>query len=206
MMFLLLPLACTPEEAADTDTAAVTDTDTAADTDTDDTDTDDTGTDDTDDTDDTNDTDDTDTDTSANEDALLRLEGAADVGETYVGTEAVDLLSNFGLGDELCRITYTVTSTARRDDCADCVWAFDVVLGAPTVDYDAECAAAGYDAAAIAAIEGTTRSIGVAVDYLGHADALLLYDGRTWVSASFVDWVDAEWTLRYAWDQAYVTY
>jgi hypothetical protein len=136
----------------------------------------------------------------------LRLEGRGDVGETYVGTEAVVLLTNFGLGDELCRIEYTVTSTSRRDDCTDCVWAFDVVLGAPTTTLDAACAAAGYDAAAIAAIEGTTRSIGVAVDYLGHADALLVYDGRVWASATFVDWIDAEWALRYTWDQQYVSY
>ncbi len=137
---------------------------------------------------------------------LLTWSGSASVAEGWAGEESVLLLGDMGLGEARCAIDYAVSSTASREDCAECALAYDVVLGAPTTRVSTDCAAAGYDEATIGALEGQTRSYGFALDYLGHSNVLMLDDGGVWKAVAFVDWDEDELQLRYAWEQGYVPY
>lgn len=137
---------------------------------------------------------------------LLTWNGEAVVGAGYSGTEHILLLGDFGLGDPACDIAYTVQSTEARDDCAECAWAWDVRFGAPEVLVGDRCEVVGYDEAAIAALEGTTRSVGLALDFMGHGNALMVYTGASWSAVALAAWSEADSTVDYEWAQSYVDY
>lgn len=139
------------------------------------------------------------------EEWLLSWVGEAQLGERWVGEETVVMKRDGGLGATDCEIAYTVESTSTAGvPCTSCLVAYDVVLGAAAVRVGDACAQGGYDAAAIDAIEGETRSYGLALDYLGHSNALMVYmDGR-WQPVAFVDWDDATGRIAYQWDREYV--
>lgn len=143
---------------------------------------------------------------AAEEDGLLTWEGEATLGANWTGQESIVLRGDGGLGDTHCSVRYAVTSTAEADDCPQCLYAYEVVLGPATVEIDRACEQAGVDAATVAAIEGTVRAYGLALDYLGHSNALLVRDGAAWAPVAFVDWNSTSLTLSYQWDQGYVTY
>lgn len=128
--------------------------------------------------------------------------GRATVDDGYVGTEAVVVRADGGLGGELCRVEYPVVSTAVRSDCAECLWAFNVVFGAQTVVMSEGCEAAGVDLTESA--EGETRAYGLALDYLGHAHALMIDQGGTWSPVAFAEWEDATSSFGYRWEQGTV--
>ena len=111
------------------------------------------------------------------------------------------------MGDVLCRVEVTLTSTASRDDCGDCLWAWDLVVDEATIAAEGGvgCSAFGHDAAAVAAMAGTTRAYGYAEEYVGHADMLMIWvDG--WQGASFATWHPDSGALDYGWDDAYVEF
>ena len=137
---------------------------------------------------------------------LLTLIGRATVGSSYEGTEEIRFAPTTGGAQTLCSITVPVTATAPRSDCDDCLWAFDVVLGAPTIGIDTSCEAAGYDDESIAALEGSVRGQGFADEYLGHAEALLVLQDGSWEPVSFADWSEATGLLSYEWEQGYLPY
>ncbi|MFT5681956.1 MAG: hypothetical protein ACI8RZ_002874 [Myxococcota bacterium] len=136
---------------------------------------------------------------------LLALIGTATVGEAYAGTEQIRFAPTTG-GDPLCVIDVPLSSVSVRTDCTDCLWAFDLTFGTPTVTVGAHCEAAGYDAATIAAIAGSQRSCGFAEEYLGHAEALLVFQDGAWEAVSFADWSLETGALSYAWEQGYQDY
>ena len=137
---------------------------------------------------------------------LLTLIGQATVGSSYDGTEEIRFAPTTGDAQALCSVVVPVSAAQARTDCLDCLWAFDVVLGAPTVNTDTACEAAGYDAQAIAALEGSVRSYGFADEYLGHAEALLVLQDDTWEPVSFADWSAKTGLLSYEWEQGYLPY
>ena len=140
---------------------------------------------------------------------LLYLEGEAVASAGgYVGREDVLLLAELGLGDALCRIRCDVTSTASRTDCDECLWAFDLTLGPAEVlvDEGGACALAGYDAEAVAALEGATRSYGFIDDYIGHAAVLMHDQGAGWEVAAYATWSPETGAVSYQWEQGYVAY
>ncbi len=126
----------------------------------------------------------------------------------YDGIEELYLIADKGMGEDLCRIRYEVDATAPRDDCADCMWAHDVVFEDPEVivDVAGACAAIGYDAAAVAALSGTTRSQGYAEEYFGHADVIMVFDGGTWSVVSFATWDHGSHLFEYDWEVGYESY
>lgn len=140
------------------------------------------------------------------DDGLLAWAGEADVADGWDGSESVVFVADVGLGDTLCEVWYPVTGIAPRDDCAECILAWDVVLGAPDVRIDTLCETAGQDAATIAAREGETRSYGIALDFLGHSNVLMLDDGGVWKAVTFVDWNGEAMTVSYQWEQAVISY
>jgi hypothetical protein len=179
---LTLSFACGDK---DTDTGAEeadTDTDTDADADTD-----------------------TDTDTDTGLQAELVWQGTAtvDKGDSYSGTEEVVLISDRGDGDIICQYTYPVTATAAREDCENCDWAFDVVLGAASVKVDTSCADAGLDPAAV---EGTTRAYGYDPEYFGHAELMMTDSGDGWAPADFANYDVETGDFSYFWPQGYINY
>ncbi len=153
-------------------------------------------------------TDDSGTDDSGTDDSgtgLLVFAGAATVGADYLGTEQIRFGPTTG-GDPLCVIDIPVSSVGIREDCAECLWAFDLTFSTPTVLIDTHCAAIGYDEAAIAAITGSRRACGFADEYLGHAEALLVETDGAWEPVSFADWSPVNGALSYAWEQGYQDY
>jgi len=155
-----------------------------------------------------------DDDTSGDDDdvatrAVLSYEGSAQIDQgSYVGTEDLVLVSDEGMGDELCRVSYTLTSTAERDDCSACSWAFDLVVSGPAITAEAGvgCAAFGYTTADITSLDGSTRAYGYAEEYVGHANMLMVHDGSLWQGLSFATFDEPSGGLSYGWDDAYVTY
>jgi len=113
-----------------------------------------------------------------------------------------------GDGAVLCRVSCALTSTAPRDDCDDCVWAFDLVVSDAVVaeETDVGCAAFGYDADAVEAMNGTARSYGYAEEYVGHADMLMVYEADRWQGLAFATYSPASGELTYHWEDAYVPY
>ena len=144
--------------------------------------------------------------TIADQTGLLAWVGEAVVGEAYAGTEQIRVAPTTGSSAPVCLIEVTVTSTAARSDCSDCIWAFDVVFGEPEIIESAECEAAGYTEAVIAGLAGTQRSYGFADEHLGHAEALLVLDAGAWQAVSFADWSPDTGLLSYAWEQGYLSY
>lgn len=140
---------------------------------------------------------------------LLLREGRATVGlEAYEGHEDVVLLSELGVGEAVCRIRCTVHSVASRDDCGEsCLWSFELALGPAEVLVDfGACEAAGYDAAAIAGLEGTTRAYGFIEEHVGHADVLVVDEGQGWEVAAYASWDPDSGALSYEWEQGFVSY
>jgi hypothetical protein len=168
---------------------------------------DDTGDDDTGD-DDTGDDDSGDDDTAANTGMFGYLGDATASDAGYDGWEELYLIAEKGLGDDVCRVRYDVDATAPRDDCADCMWAHDVVVSNPqvTLDVDGACAAIGYDAAAIAALDGTTKSYGYAEEYFGHADVIMVMVKGEWSAVSFATWDDGSENFLYDWEVGFEGY
>lgn len=154
---------------------------------------------------DTGDTGDTGEDTGPT-DGRYFIEGEATVIDSWIGTESLMLKGDLGLGQVDCHVRMPVISTGTAKGCENCVYAWDVVIGTPEVVIDNDCAAAGWDAAAIAALEGTTRSYGIAIEYVGHSDVLLLEDEGSWGVVAYVDWTPSTGTISYTWDLGYATY
>lgn len=136
---------------------------------------------------------------------LLIFAGDATVGADYRGTEQLRFEATTG-GAPLCVIDIPVSSVGVREDCSDCLWAFDLTFSTPTVSVGTHCASIGYDDAAIAAIAGTSRAYGFADEYLGHAAALLVAADGAWEPVSFADWSPENGALSYAWEQGYLDY
>lgn len=145
-------------------------------------------------------------DTGSGGTGLLLLVGSASVDGAWDGVEDVELRGDLGLGELMCKIRYSITTTGTRADCEPCEWAYDVVLGEPEVLVADACDLAGYSADTIATIAGTTRAFGLARDYYGHADVLLSWNGAVWDGAAFADWNETTSTIAYSWDQGYVSY
>lgn len=126
--------------------------------------------------------------------------GDASVDATsYVGTESWYFVEDeVDGGQDLCRITYTLTSTAVREDCADCTWAFDLVVSGAAVVAESGpgcLALSGYDAATVSALDGQVVSHGYNPDYFGHR-AVLMMDtgGGDWRGVASADWTDGIFT------------
>lgn len=141
--------------------------------------------------------------------ALLAFEGSAmvDAGG-YAGTEALVIEADEGAGAELCRVTYTLTSTAVREDCDLCDWAYDLVVSNPAVvtESGVGCGPFGYSADDLAALDGSARSYGYVEEYIGHASMLMVHTGTLWEGISYATFFEETGDLSYGWDDAYVPY
>ncbi len=154
-----------------------------------------------------------DDDTSGDDDAapraMLSFSGAAVIDPvSFAGVEELFIVDEEGAGDELCRVTYSLTSTGGRADCAECDWAFDLEVSDAVIvsEGGAGCATFGYGADVVAALDGSTRAYGFAEEYIGHASTLMVYEGGMWQGQCFATFVEDSGDLSYSWDDAYLDY
>jgi len=159
----------------------------------------------------TADDDDDDDDDSAGERfGLLGRVGAATVTEdSYVGSEDLYFAADYGEGEDICRIRYPLVSVAVREDCEDCVWAFDLVLGAPELLSETHpgcLSTVGVDGAALDDLEGTAVSYGYNPDYFGHIQVLRVEQVGSWDSAGHASWDEGSGAFDYDWQDGYHTY
>jgi len=124
----------------------------------------------------------------------------------YNGTETLTFITDKGKGDLVCQVHYDLSSTAPRTDCADCDWAYDLVVSNVVVDTDDACAAIGYDKAGLAALDGSSRAYGFTPDYFGHAPALLFESDGTWGPATFATYDETTGAFGYEWHVGYFPY
>jgi len=141
---------------------------------------------------------------------LLGRAGTATVSYTsYEGTEELYFAADQGQGEDICRIRYDLSSTAVRDDCADCEWAFDLVVsGAELITETAPgcLATVGADSAALGDLEGTVVSYGYDPDYFGHIEILFVEQGGAWAAADHASWDASSGAFSYDWEDGYHPY
>ncbi len=140
---------------------------------------------------------------------LGRLGTAAVSVSSYEGSEELYFTTDYGEGDDICRIRYTLTSVAVRDDCPDCSWAFDIELGAPELLTESPpgcLATTGVDSATMAQLEGSMVSYGYNPDYFGHIQVLRVEEGGVWDSAGHASWDSGSGSFSYDWQAGYQSY
>jgi len=141
---------------------------------------------------------------------LLGRSGTATVSvSSYEGTEDLYFTKDYGEGEDICRIRYALSTVAVRDDCQDCAWAFDLVLGKPELiaETDPGClATVGVDGTTLAGLEGTEVTYGYNPDYFGHIQVLLVYQGGEWISAGHAEWESTSGAFTYDWQDGYHPY
>ncbi|MCB9690098.1 MAG: hypothetical protein H6735_33965 [Alphaproteobacteria bacterium] len=180
-------------DAADADTDADTDSDTDADTDSD-----------------TDADSDADTDTSTS--GLVTGSGTAVVTTTWAGTEEIsvlELVDDTTTGTVLCQVSYELTSTGLRSDCAQCDFAVDLVIGNASVDTDVNgacLASLGVDAATIASWNGQPKAYGYIAEYFGHAEVYVEYDGAEWNTKGYASLDTVTHELSYSWEGDVLTW
>lgn len=128
---------------------------------------------------------------------------------SYSGTEEWYLIADDGEGDDVCRIRTTLTNVGQpRTDCADCLWAYDLVVSAPEIVAESGpgCTVFGYDATNINDLNGTMVSYGYNPDYYGHAQVLATFDGSEWRVVTFAAWDEATGALTYDWQDGIQDY
>jgi len=155
---------------------------------------------------DTDDDDDAgDDDDSSGDIALVVLEGhaTADAGD-YSGTETYTVVAEQGQGDILCAIRYDWNPITPRDDCEACLWAWDLEASGAvmTAESGVGCAGAGVSPSQF---EGEGRAHGFAVEYIGHADVLMVWLEESSEAVAFAGYVPKTGELYYEWETGYQT-
>ncbi len=133
-----------------------------------------------------------DDDDTAGRQGLMGYAGQATVdAQGYAGTEELYFLADEGFGATLCRIGYDLVSTAVREDCDGCSWAFDLVTSdAAILEESGEgCAGTvGVGAADVDTLNDQVVGYGYYVEYMGHADVLMIDGPKGFAAAAYADW------------------
>lgn len=130
-------------------------------------------------------------------------------GGSYLGVEEWYFVGADGYGADICRIGYTLTSTDPRTDCADCSWAYDLVLSDAHVidETDPGCEAVlAIDPVAVSDLDGKVVSYGYAPSYFGHAKMLMMDLGNGWTAVTFAAFDDTTGAFEYDWEAGYREY
>ncbi|TPV92679.1 MAG: hypothetical protein B7733_24430 [Myxococcales bacterium FL481] len=125
-----------------------------------------------------------------------RIAGAGQWADNrYVGYVDYILLADMGVGDELCRMRFDVTTVGDpAQPCDFCYWSTVVQLSNPTaiVDVDNRCADSdrGLTEAEIARLTAAETGMGFAEEATGHGQILVHYDPTTstWPASAFGIW------------------
>ncbi len=135
---------------------------------------------------------------------LRHFSGLATVEGAYEGWEAFHFTAEQGLGDDVCQVRYTLTSTAPRWDCADCVWAFDLESSAPNVEGEDGDGCEGLGITA-ADFDGLSYSYGFAETTDAYSSVLMYQvEGYGWYPVSFATWQDPR--FQYDWEMGLYYY
>jgi hypothetical protein len=150
-----------------------------------------------------------DDDTTGRLGLLGRLGSATVDAAGYGGTEEQYLIADQGAGADVCRIRSQVTSTAPRDDCAECDWAWDLTTSATAIvaQSDVGCSGTlGVDETTVSQLDGRTLSYGYVDEYFGHASVMLVDDQGTWVVVSSARYDAGISLFEYDWEDATISY
>jgi hypothetical protein len=134
-------------------------------------------------------------------------EALVHTGDSYDGHEDLYYIADSGAGADVCRVRVDLISTAPRDDCADCEWAFAVTAFDPRVMAESSvgCAGVGVDGDVMVGLTGE-RGYGFAREYFGHTDVLMIDQGGIWTAVNFAVWSEATGELSYDWEVGYQGY
>ena len=100
---------------------------------------------------------------------------------TFEGYEEFYLIGEKGFGSDICVVRFNVKRVgAAPEGCTDCKWSHQVEFSNPTVvtDVDGVCAKSelGFNAAKIAATQGSKASYGYVSQFVGHNSVRMQYD------------------------------
>jgi hypothetical protein len=119
---------------------------------------------------------------------------------SFQGTEELYFVGDEGFGATICRIRYDLIATAVREDCDGCSWAFDVQTSGAGIleESDVGCeGSVGISAATVGTLDGQTLSYGYYIEYMGHADVLMIDNGSGFAAAAYADWDEGSGHFSY---------
>jgi len=122
----------------------------------------------------------------------------ADDHSSYEGWEAFHFTGDRGLGDDVCQVRYTMTSTDTRADCPDCLWAFDLISADAQIEGESGKGCAGLGITT-AEFDGVVYSYGFAEASGGYQQVLMYRVGSYgWYPVCGATW--AEPGFQYDWE------
>jgi hypothetical protein len=138
---------------------------------------------------------------------LRHFSGQATVDQgagSYEGSEVFHFGADQGRGDDLCRIAYAMDAVAPRQDCADCLWAFDLTSSGAVIEAESGQGCAGLGLTA-SDFDGAGFSYGYAAS-AGSYESVLMYQVGSygWYPVSFAGW--SEPGFSYDWEMGLYYY
>lgn len=127
----------------------------------------------------------------------------------FEGQEEVYFVSDSGLGTDICRYQYTLSSLRGREDCDSCDWAFDLSISGVELLLEEEpgcIATLGMDSLTLESLEGQVVSYGYTEEYFGHAQVVLMEVGSAWVAVANAAWEPSTGAFSFDWREGYVGY
>lgn len=138
---------------------------------------------------------------------LRHFEGQATLSDdldAYEGWEAFRFTAEQGLGEDLCQIRYTMAHTAPRMDCADCLWAFDLVSSSAAIESESGDGCTGLGMV-VSEFDGLAYSYGFAATSGAYQDVLMYQVGSYgWYPVSYAGWTEPR--FRYDWEMGLYYY
>ncbi|MEE2751456.1 MAG: hypothetical protein VX519_08490 [Myxococcota bacterium] len=128
---------------------------------------------------------------------------------SFEGHEEVYFVSESGMGADVCRFRYALSSQGVRQDCDSCDWAFDLTVSGVELLFEEEpgcLETLGTDSSGLGSLEGQVVSYGYTEEYFGHAQVVLMEVGTAWAAVANAAWDPATGAFSFDWREGYVEY
>ena len=128
---------------------------------------------------------------------------------SFEGREQVYFVSDSGVGTDICRFHYSLSSIAERQDCDSCDWAFDLAVSDTELLFEEEpgcLSTLGIDPSELALREGQVVSYGYTEEYFGHAQVVLMEVDSSWIAVANAAWDIESGVFSFDWREGYVGY
>lgn len=149
-------------------------------------------------------------DTGEEQIGLLGKIGSAMVTDAgFEGTEDLYFIADYGQGEDICRIRYTLTTIGPRTDCAECEWAYDLLLSGPELIAEMEpgcLATVGVEGSDVGVLDNQVVSYGYNPDYFGHISVLFVLQDGVWGPVDHGAWDQNKGTFVYDWQSGYQSF
>ena len=127
----------------------------------------------------------------------------------FRGTEDLYFVADYGEGEDICRIRYTLTTIGSRTDCDECEWAYDLQLSGPELISEVEpgcLSTVGIDSTSIDVLDAQIVSYGYNPDYFGHIAVLFVEQDGVWGPVDHGAWDRDDGSFVYDWQDGYEAY